>query len=155
MLEKYLDNLFILLLKMLFSMQLCHRNSFNFSHITIWKCSLLKVINTSNYPPTSFLATNNYVGFPCRLPIQWFKIIWEYGKWVFKTFFVLKYCNKIILIWLVFFNVKNSTMLYMRVVSIYLHNVNPKILAPFCHYFIELNFKVYEKISWTYSNLDA
>ncbi len=80
-----------------------------------------------------------------------------YGKWVFKTFFVLKYCNMITLIWLVFFNVKSSTMLYMRVVSIYLHNVHPKILAPSdiisTHTFIDLNFKVYEKINWTYSNL--
>jgi len=70
MLEKYLDNLFILLLKMLFSMQLCLRNFKNFSHITILKGSLMKVIKTSNYPPTSFLATNNYVGFPSCLPIQ-------------------------------------------------------------------------------------
>jgi len=42
-------------------------------------------------------------------------------------------------------------MLYMRVVSIYLHNVNPKILAPSViistHTFIDLNFKVYEKIN--------
>jgi hypothetical protein len=46
---------------------------------------------------------------------------------------------------------RSATILYMKVVSIYLHNDNPKILAPSViistHTFIDLNFKVYEKIN--------